>query len=168
MKTVTYDSKVPPKGKAIVVKKKNESKEPKIPITTSKGKEIKKAEKTEKESLKLKRSELTEMEQRVLDFIKTLDHPANSVEIRDKFNFKLRADARRIFRKLDNLGFGENRKEGRKYRFYVKDKVYLEQPKVEKTKKKRNNFLLFLFLVTSWAIGRTTTPRLHFKSSLSV
>jgi len=72
-----------------------------------------------------------EIEQRVLDFCKTLDHPANSVEVRDKFNFKLRADARRIFRKLDKLGFGENHKEGRKYAFYVKGKEY---PKIEEKK----------------------------------
>lgn len=73
----------------------------------------------------------------MLDFTKTLNHPANSVEVRDKFNFKLRADARRIFRKLDNMGFGENRKIGRKYELYVKGKEYPEQPKAEKIKEEK-------------------------------
>ncbi len=65
-----------------------------------------------------------------LDFLKTLDHPATSNEVRDEFKFPLRANARRIFRKLEEFGYGENRKVGNKYLFHVKGKEYL--PKAEK------------------------------------
>jgi len=65
----------------------------------------------------------------VLDFLNSLDHPATTNEVRDEFNFPLRAPARRIFKKLAALGYGENRKVGNKYFFFVKGKKY--SPKVE-------------------------------------
>ena len=133
--TVAFDPKVPPKGKAKLVydakahanADKNLQKEQKIPFTVS-------------EAPKLK-----DIEQKVLDFLSSLDHPATSNEVRDKFGFKLRADARRIFKKLANLGYGENRKVGNKYLFHVKGKEYppppvpepkAEPPKTEETKEK--------------------------------
>ena len=67
---------------------------------------------------------LKEIEQKVLDFLKSLDHPATSNEVRDQFGFPLRAPARAIFRKLQQLGYGENRKVGKRYLFYVKGKEY--------------------------------------------
>jgi hypothetical protein len=85
--------------------------------------------KTEKEAKPTKPA-LKEIEQKVLSFLKRLDHPATSNEVRDKFNFSLRAPARRIFRKLQKLGYGENRKIGKAYKFFVKDKVY-PPPKTE-------------------------------------
>jgi hypothetical protein len=115
LKTVVYDSKIPPRGKAIVKKSKTD---PTLPITTSEAKEIKKSPKEEAKAKKPKQPKLTETEQKVLDFCKTLDQPATSNE-------------RRIFKKLDKLGFGENRKESRKYAFYVKVK-YREQPETGK------------------------------------
>lgn len=92
-----------------------------------------KTEKTEK-VVKSTKPALKEIEQKVLDFLTSLDHPATSIEVRDQFNFPLRAPARAIFRKLEKLGYGENRKVGNRYLFYVKGKVYLpkaEPPKVE-------------------------------------
>lgn len=93
-------------------KKSKQTEEGKVPITTS-----------EKPKLK-------EIEQKVLNFISALDHPATSNEVRDKFGFPLRAPARRIFKKLGALGYGENRKVGKAYRFFVKGKKY-PKPKVE-------------------------------------
>ncbi len=77
---------------------------------------------------------LSEEEQKVLEFISALDHPANTNEVRDKFGFPLRANARRIFRKLEKLGYGENRKIGKRYLFHVKGKEY-PPPKTESKKK---------------------------------
>jgi hypothetical protein len=93
-----------------------------------------KTEKVEKE-VKPAKPALKEIEQKVLDFLKTLDHPATSNEVRDHFNFSLRAPARAMFRKFEKLGFGENRKTNNKYHFFVKDKVY-PPPKVEPPKVK--------------------------------
>lgn len=50
----------------------------KVPFTTSKPPKLK------------------EIEQKVLDYLTSLDHPATSNEVRDHFNFKLRAPARAI------------------------------------------------------------------------
>jgi len=108
---IVYDAK----AHAEADKNLNSPKKKKIPITTS-------------EPPKLK-----ELEQKVLDFLNSLHHPATSNEVRDKFGFKLRADARRIFKKLANLGYGENRKVGNKYFFFVKGKEY-PPPKVEPPK----------------------------------
>ena len=102
------------------VKKTEKTKKPKaggkVPFTTS-----------EKPKLK-------EIEQNVLDYLTSLDHPATSNEVRDQFGFPLRAPARRIFRRLAALGYGENRKIGNRYLFFVKDKKYppkAEPPKAE-------------------------------------
>lgn len=49
---------------------------------------------------------------------------------------ELRANARKLFRKLEKLGFGELRKDGkigRQYHFYVKGMMYPE-PKTEQAK----------------------------------
>jgi len=61
--------------------------------------------------------------------MKTLDHPATSNEVRDKFGFKLRAPARKAFRKLESLGYGKNIKSNGKYNLHVAGKVYPEPPK---------------------------------------
>jgi len=104
-----------------------------------KAKGAAKTEKTEKEA-KPPKPALKEIEQKVLTFLKTLDHPATINEIRDQFGFPLRAPARRIFRKLQELGYGENRRVGNKYLFHVKGKKYpkpkVEPPKAETTKEK--------------------------------
>lgn len=107
-------------------------KEQPIPITTTEAPEVAKVAKKE-----VKKPKLTDIEQKVLDFIKTLDHPATSNEVRDEFGFPLRANARRIFRKLEKQGFGENRKVGNRYLFYVKGKEYpkSETKTSENTKK---------------------------------
>jgi len=82
---------------------------------------------TERKSHELK---LSDTEEAVLEFVRGLDHPANTTEVRDKFGFPLRANARRIFRKLHAMGYGEDRKVGRRHLFYVTNKVYPE-PKAE-------------------------------------
>jgi hypothetical protein len=46
----------------------------------------------------------------------------------------LRAPARTAFRKLGSLGFGIDKKEGNKHRFYVKDMAYPEPPKKTEVK----------------------------------
>ena len=99
-------------------------KEKDIPITTSEAKEVAKATKIAKKAPE--KSALNETETKVLEFITNLDHPATSNEVRDQFGFPLRANARVIFKKLAKLGLGENRKEGNRYRFYVKGKEYPE------------------------------------------
>jgi hypothetical protein len=76
-------------------------------------------------------TELSDIQQKVLAFLQGLDHPATSNEVRDKFNFPLRANARNIFRKLDKLGYGEMRKDGKKWLFYVKGKTYSDEQKTE-------------------------------------
>ena len=103
---------------------------------TSKPSKEPKAPKVEKPKAKVAKAEkpkLKEIEQKILDYLTSLDHPATSNEVRDHFNFKLRAPARSIFRKLQKLGYGENRKVGNKYLFHVKGKVYppKEPPKKE-------------------------------------
>ena len=100
----------PPKEKTKVQKAKKPKAEGKVKITTS-------------EALKL-----SETQQKVLDWVSTLDHPATSNEVRDQFGFPLRAPARAIFRKLAKLGYGENRKVGKRYFFYVKGKEYPKPP----------------------------------------
>ena len=111
---------------------------PTAPTEKAKGQKKKKPKakggKTETVEATPTKPALKEIEQKVLDFLKSLDHPATSNEVRDKFNFPLRAPARRIFRKLERLGYGENRKVGNKYLFHVKGKVY--PPKAEETKEK--------------------------------
>lgn len=91
----------------------------KVPITTS-----------AKAEPKVETPKLKEIEQKVLDYLASLDHPATSNEVRDQFGFPLRAPARAIFRKLEKFGYGENRKVGNRYRFFVKGKEYPE-PKAE-------------------------------------
>jgi len=54
--------------------------------------------------------------------------------VRDKFGSSLRANARNIFRKLDKHGYGEMRKDGKKYLFYVKGKEY---PKPQESEAKQ-------------------------------
>jgi len=128
-------------------------KETKPPFTTSEAELIKasKAEaekiispkkqaekaKTEKPREKPK-AELSDIEQKVLAYVQGLDHPATTNEVRDKFNFPLRANARAIFRKLDKLGYGEMRKDGKRWLFYVKGKEYPKpkEPESKKTKAK--------------------------------
>jgi hypothetical protein len=69
----------------------------------------------------------------------TYSNPAISNEARDKFHFPLRANARRIFRKLEKLGYGELRKDGKggkRYHFYVKGKTY---PNLEREQVKAEN-----------------------------
>jgi hypothetical protein len=80
----------------------------------------------------------TVTEQKVLEFCKTLGYPVTSNEVRDKFEFSLRANARRIFKKLDKLKFGKLRKDGKsgcQYHFYANSMAYpetkTEQAKVE-------------------------------------
>ena len=103
------------------------------PKTTPKTEKVEKTEKTKKPILK-------EIEQKVLDFLTSLDHPATSNEVRDKFGFPLRAPARRIFRRLAALGYGENRKVKRRYLFFVKGKKYppKEPPKAEPKETKKS------------------------------
>jgi hypothetical protein len=91
------------------------------------------ASKKTKEAKIEETKKLTDTEQKVLDFITNLDHPATSNEVRDKFHFKLRANARAIFKKLQRLGYGENRKGTKRYEFYVKGKEY-PPPKTEPKK----------------------------------
>ena len=116
----------PPTAPPETGKAEKKKKQPK-----AEGAEIVKPEKPEKPALK-------EIEQKVLDFLKILDHPATSNEVRDHFNFSLRAPARAMFRKFEKLGLGENRKTNNKYHFFVKDKVYppppVPPPKVEPPK----------------------------------
>jgi hypothetical protein len=103
-------------------------KEPKIPKSENKP--------TENASATDKPNDLSETEAKVLEFLKSLDHPAITNEARDKFKFPLRANARKIFRKLQKLGYGELRKDGksgRQYHFYVKGMTYPE-PKTEQAK----------------------------------
>lgn len=124
-------------------KKKIEKTEQPIPISTTEASEVAKAAKatvkdaeksnrmempkTEKpKASKKPKAELSKLQKEVLKFITDLDHPATSNEVRDEFKFPLRANARRIFRVLEKRGFGENRKEGNRYRFYVKGKEYPE------------------------------------------
>lgn len=117
-------------------KKKVEKTELPIPISTTEAPEVAKAakgavKKTEKpKSMEKTKDELSELQKEVLKFISNLDHPATSNEVRDEFKFPLRANARRIFRVLEKRGFGENRKEGNRYEFFVKGKEYLK-PKTE-------------------------------------
>jgi len=66
--------------------------------------------------------QLTKIESKVLQFLETLDHPATSNEIRDKFGFRGRDPARRLMKKLAKLGYGECLKERNRYRFYLKGK----------------------------------------------
>lgn len=115
--------------------------DPTPPETLKASKEPKakkaKAEKPTAKAEKPKKSAtLSEEEQKVLNYISALDHPANTNEVRDKFGFPLRANARRIFRKLEKLGYGENRKVGKRYLFHVKDKKY-PSPKVEPKETKK-------------------------------
>ena len=132
--TVETDRSVPPKGKVTV-----KSKQPKVAYDSEAHKKLHKAieseppKKTKIPFTTNEKATLKDIEQKVLDFLNTLDHPATSNEVRDKFGFKLRADARRIFKKLANLGYGENRKVGNKYLFFVKGKDY-PPPKVEPPK----------------------------------
>ena len=72
----------------------------------------------------MKPSELSEKQKSVLEFVKTLDHPATTNEVRDKFGFPLRANARRILKKLAKLGHGEYIKTGIRYHFHVEGKLY--------------------------------------------
>ena len=133
---VVYD---PTKNRTIAKVESAAASEIPTPPTEKAKAEKTKAEKTKKpkaEGAKIEKPEkpaLKEIEQKVLDFLKTLDHPATSNEVRDKFNFPLRAPARAMFRKFERLGYGENRKTNNKYHFYVKDKVY-PPPKVEPPK----------------------------------
>jgi hypothetical protein len=116
------------------------------PQTSTASIEKSKIEKTKAEGVKTeKRAKptkpaLKEIEQKVLDFLNSLDHPATSNEVRDKFNFSLRAPARAMFRKFERLGYGENRKTNNKYQFFMKGKVYppskVEPPKAKETDKK--------------------------------
>lgn len=107
-------------------KKSNRMETPKVEIS-----ETKKSEPSEKP-----KSELSKLQKEVLKFISNLDHPAITNEVRDHFGFPLRANARVIFKKLAKLGFGENRKIGNHYEFFVKGKKY-PKPKAEvETKKK--------------------------------
>jgi hypothetical protein len=99
----------------------------------SKQKQKKGKESAEKGTAKIGKDsakpELNEQTQKILDFLRTLDHPATSNEVRDHFHFKLRAPARKAFRKLEKLGYGKNIKGNAKYHFHIKDMTYAELPK---------------------------------------
>jgi len=125
--------KIMPKGK-----KQPESKPP---FTTTEPEGIKKAEaeilkkqKTEEKPKAEEKPVLSDKQQQVLEYLKTLDHPATTNEVRDKFGFKLRGNARAIFRKLVDHGQGEMRRVGKRYLFYVKGKEY---PKPQKPEPKK-------------------------------
>src|SRR5208337_5260735 len=91
----------------------------KIPITTTEAEGMKAEEKRQAEAAKSKQpkqpkepkkvaeksakipeANLDENTQKILDFLRCLDHPATTNEVRDKFGFKMRAPARAAFRKL--------------------------------------------------------------------
>ena len=124
--------------RTLITKSATTPAEPPTPPTTPIEKvKAEKKKKPKAEGVKTEKAEkptksvLKEIEQKVLDFLKSLDHPATSNEVRDKFNFTLRAPARAMFRKFEKLGYGENRKVGNKCFFYVKGKVYPESLKAE-------------------------------------
>lgn len=78
--------------------------------------------------VKVDKDALKDIDKEVLVFCKSLDHPATTNEVRDRFNFPLRANARRIFKKLERLGYGEDKKIGNRYLFHVKAKKYAKEP----------------------------------------
>jgi hypothetical protein len=71
-----------------------------------------------------------------------LDEAAETNEVRDEFKFPLRAHTRRIFRKLEKLGYGEDKHirlydEGRKrHYFFVAGKTYPKPKKADPRKAK--------------------------------
>ena len=130
---IVYD---PTKNRTLIMKA---TETPKVEKTEKTEPPKSKDKKPTAKAEKIKKSAtLSEEEQKVFEFISALDHPANTNEVRDKFGFPLRANARRIFRKLEKLGYGENRKATkgrRKYLFFVKGKEYPKPPEPKKPEK---------------------------------
>jgi len=118
--TIVHDRK---NHRTVIAQPQSNPSEPKKTEKAKKPKAEGKVKITTSEALKL-----SETQQKVLDWVSTLDHPATSNEVRDQFGFPLRAPARAIFRKLAKLGYGENRKVGKRYFFYVKGKEYPKPP----------------------------------------